>query len=369
MLSFLTDQARPVRAASNAFMMMLIKHYRHQSSISLVDCIMSTRTFKCTDPRDHLYALLNLNTLGSTVEPDYRLTVEGVCRLLTTTILVNDQNLKVLGLCTHNPCPEDTKTRTGSEQPSWVLDITSQYMVNPLMSYTIRAPCFHAGGAITPLITISSNNRILHLKGRIVDSVKATSTCLDHTPMPSAEDVKPETGFAPMLKMWKRNWCRECRDLAAEGDWTNLSPTRKRAFAETMICGMTGMRDAAPEEAVSTFETYMAYLFDYFTPGYKLTEETREIMLTHGGLIENTLNGLVSSLQFSTTSGGRFAQVRQGTRIGDVFCVVLGAEIPFVLRPTGGSTYILIGEAFLHGMMQGEALSDPRYETVDIMLE
>lgn len=347
---------------------MLMKHY--QSEATLVDIVMASSLFKCTNLRDHLYALLNLSSLGAGIEPDYHLSEEGVCKLFTIKTLSDDQNLKILNLVVYQPPTPDEESTGVEKLPSWVLDFRNQGTINPLVSYTIRPKVFYAGGRITPPIEISSDERLLYLKGRLVDTVKATTAAsLEVTPLPSEDDIKPKKGVASIIKMWKRNWLMQCRDLASGGDWEGLSPARKREFYRTVLCGMIGMRDPASEEVVDAVEVYINYINEFFDPGYVLTDETRNLMLTQGGLIESSLMGVGCHLHFCTTEEGRFGQVRSQARNGDLIYVILGAELPFVLRPTGKGTYTLIGECYIHGLMAGEALSDDRYETVDIVLE
>lgn len=57
---------------------------------------------------------------------------------------------------------------------------------------------------------------------------------------------------------------------------------------------------------------------------------------------------------FSTFKGG-FGIGPLITRPGDVCCVIFGADVPFILRPNPDSPdYRLLGEAFVHGVMNGE---------------
>jgi hypothetical protein len=55
---------------------------------------------------------------------------------------------------------------------------------------------------------------------------------------------------------------------------------------------------------------------------------------------------------------GLVGSIPSFARPGDVLCIFLGAKIPYVLRPLSDAseTYILIGEAFVYGIMDGEAL-------------
>jgi hypothetical protein len=43
---------------------------------------------------------------------------------------------------------------------------------------------------------------------------------------------------------------------------------------------------------------------------------------------------------------------------GDVICIFLGGEIPFVLREGDNGRYRLVGEAYVHGIMDGEFIKD-----------
>jgi hypothetical protein len=48
------------------------------------------------------------------------------------------------------------------------------------------------------------------------------------------------------------------------------------------------------------------------------------------------------------------------TQDGDVICIVLGSEVPFLLRPADGGRYTFVGECYVHGCMDGEAFDGLR---------
>lgn len=48
-----------------------------------------------------------------------------------------------------------------------------------------------------------------------------------------------------------------------------------------------------------------------------------------------------------------------GTRVGDCVCVLFGAEFPMIMRPVEDH-FVLIGEAFIHGVMNGEVMAELR---------
>lgn len=58
---------------------------------------------------------------------------------------------------------------------------------------------------------------------------------------------------------------------------------------------------------------------------------------------------------FFGTKGGYMGLGPKILQPGDVVCVLAGGEVPFILRPDHGY-YRLVGECYLHGIMNGEAI-------------
>lgn len=56
------------------------------------------------------------------------------------------------------------------------------------------------------------------------------------------------------------------------------------------------------------------------------------------------------------TAGGRLALVPLVARVGDVCCIIQGVDIPVVLRRTARDSHKLVGEAYIHGVMEGELM-------------
>ena len=56
---------------------------------------------------------------------------------------------------------------------------------------------------------------------------------------------------------------------------------------------------------------------------------------------------------FFTMSGGRFGLGPWDTKAGDIVFVLLGCNVPVILRPDG-ERWVLVGEAFVLGIMDGE---------------
>jgi hypothetical protein len=55
------------------------------------------------------------------------------------------------------------------------------------------------------------------------------------------------------------------------------------------------------------------------------------------------------------TEKGFFGLAPLITRPGDVACVIVGVDVPFVLRPHGEARlFKLLGESYIHGVMEGQ---------------
>jgi hypothetical protein len=65
--------------------------------------------------------------------------------------------------------------------------------------------------------------------------------------------------------------------------------------------------------------------------------------------------------EFSTTRTGLLVTHLVKANIGDQIWVIRDARVPIILRPILGSTqFTLVGEAYVDGVMDGEALKNPR---------
>ncbi|XXG94592.1 hypothetical protein Hte_000849 [Hypoxylon texense] len=58
------------------------------------------------------------------------------------------------------------------------------------------------------------------------------------------------------------------------------------------------------------------------------------------------------------THEGQLGLGQRSLQINDEVWILAGANVPFVLRPVGAGEYRLIGEAYVHGIMHGQAVTD-----------
>jgi hypothetical protein len=104
---------------------------------------------------------------------------------------------------------------------------------------------------------------------------------------------------------------------------------------------------------------------DYLTESQTVATEIRGLddvipdFETHA-LIEASLFKWSSRRRICKTIDGRLACVPKSSEPGDVICTLLGAEVPYVLRPMATGFYSVIGESYVDDIMHGESLSHNR---------
>lgn len=64
---------------------------------------------------------------------------------------------------------------------------------------------------------------------------------------------------------------------------------------------------------------------------------------------------MASSALFGTTDG-RIGKGPRSVIKGDEVWILAGAKVPYILRPIGSGRYEFIGEAYIRGIMFGEAV-------------
>jgi hypothetical protein len=72
----------------------------------------------------------------------------------------------------------------------------------------------------------------------------------------------------------------------------------------------------------------------------------------------NAVMRLSTARKVCVTSNGYLGRAVKGSVIGDKICIFFGASVPFVLRERDDGGYMFVGEAYVHGLMDGEALKE-----------
>jgi len=363
---------------------------RAGAEIQLHLMLRGSLNFRATAPVDKIYAIQSFTEEAE--HPDLPIKYSKdlndpseISRVLINTaryFLQSPQSLRILQLAGIG------WKRDHKDLPSWVVDWT---MTRPayVLSYSDvgNSPAaFRAATRMRPKIQHDQRNNSLEMSGILIDEIDELGDA--HNSFDFYTNTEAQRDQRDLDRVWHA-WFRRAEDIIER----NVSKTyhngqpRHEAFWRTIIADKDkAKRPAGPEY----YKNYLDFRADgirkHFAPlrgtalgKAPLTESEREILrnkdrdprpeniaLFGGWAFSNALGAACNDRQFAVTRRGYMAIVPLLARSGDSICLVLGTDVPFVLRkiPIHQSKekygqkqcYNLVGECYVHGIMDGEGL-------------
>lgn len=323
----------------------------------LLDSLSLTRPLhKATDARDMVFGLLNF--LGDSIQAvraDYSKTVEEVFQDIATDYLVTINDLRLLSYIS---IPEHKPIR---KMPSWVPDWTVP--CKPPFSYRCSRGTYKASGTTSMDLELLDGG-VISLAGRVCDSIQSLTKVpipdFSHLPGPlSPEEHKQffEDRNGERIMEWKSlalsdpktaDYDKFLRTLVLDSPYGNRVATKSK------------LQHAADWMEIVEWKSGLTSR----VPDHVVNRNNEKIEGIHS--IENDIEALLNAKMFCITTKGRYGWVPTTSQEGDKIAILLGAEVPFVLRPVDEDHYHIHGECYVYGLMNGEGLtqSDSPEETV-----
>ncbi|KFY34036.1 hypothetical protein V495_08222 [Pseudogymnoascus sp. VKM F-4514 (FW-929)] len=353
----------------------------------LRDLIRECRYRKATDPRDKIFSLLGLmgDPMTDYLRPDYTKPLGQVYADATRHFLQQYKTLDVI-------CGWETIGRQQDQflgLPSWAPDynLDQRQAPAPLVSTDGRESIYAASGHDQrseyrlPEDPTKFLWRELDTLGLCVASVAVLSD-------PGPKDAS----FASIEKMWLstvKEGARLLGDLSQETleslelvsllvaeycEWFSADKDSRRpieveekkkpcsiqydkvidAYTHTLLSGRASTRERVTEDFIREIlrldpsgpRRHNVPMMPY--------ANSREDFLAK---VCNAFESGVKNRQFAITDGGYMGALPQGAMVGDLVCVLYGCSVPVLLRkrPYDGS-YRFLGECYLHGFMDAEAI-------------
>jgi hypothetical protein len=323
------------------------------SMVRLLELLLATRNFQCLDPRDHVIGVLSLaedvNLEDDEIAPDYEVSTEVFYKRVAAWTIVKQESLQILSFVSSAPEP------CLQSLPSWVPHFGQ--LSSPLVAF--EDTHFRACGSLCRHgAFISYDNSVLHVSGLVVDKVRALARSPIDLPLGSEDSIssiltRALSNFSLPKLLRERGWVRECQALASYSSLSLSSDERTEAFCRTMLCDLVGGAKPAPAEYSRYFANFLEFIDDVLGEKH---EDWPETMMTSVTAVEASLAAYSGNRQFCITKEGMMAQVPRGTHIGDLICVFRGGKVPFVLRGKRYERFTLLGDCYVHGIMNGEAV-------------
>ncbi|KAG9230450.1 hypothetical protein BJ875DRAFT_385109, partial [Amylocarpus encephaloides] len=356
-----------------------ISNIRRSRCCWRLDALLVATSIKChaTDQRDKVYALLGLAAENKDMSsqpdelcPNYELDVTHVYTRVTLFCLREYKELSILtrAMGVSSDASQDQRKYKVGLLPSWVpnwcdftvveRDVAKSFSwlshPNNANAATLGFPEHYKASFGLPIRLFESPDQsVLRLSGLKADIVFSV-TPFDDKP-PSSRGHAHESAF---LRLWKAtlSFLPEKRALT---DW--IASWVKATTAEQYL-----LSGSIVEQILKDGSAYLLnilsdheHLWLCGTPpggGHDIISLLRELSM--GGDPES-YTSLASNLcvnrKFIVTSKGRMGLGPEGTKPGDIVSVILGEGVPYILRKQE-SSFLFVGESYIHGLMGGEAV-------------
>ncbi|KAJ0361223.1 hypothetical protein COL26b_013809 [Colletotrichum chrysophilum] len=289
---------------------------------SFLYMLVMTRHCECEDERDRVYGLLGLQDLLQ-IEPDYSKTksARDVYFDYTENYLRTVSIANILSMCEM------------VDNPSWVPDLTVP--VPSLGVYGIGS-----ASSNTKTVYSISADRTLTITGTHVGTITRKTSPMP--PRPSLEDV--QRTFASWVAASFPQGI-QAYDGAAVDD---MIATIARGHLKEDI--------AFDDTSLELWQLKDVLLSG--VPGHS-PQQSSDLEAASRSRALDVFSKSMTGTQLVRTTLGKFALGTGAAREGDEIFVILGCNMPIIMRPVGSSKYRIVGACFMHSLMRFEGLLGP----------
>ncbi|KAH8656082.1 heterokaryon incompatibility protein-domain-containing protein [Tricladium varicosporioides] len=324
-------------------------------------CLGARAVFVCgekreaTNPRDRIYGMLALANDKDKLKiiPDYENSTVEEIYTSTTRAIIEAGDLDMLRLVQF--------PKYQNRLPSWVPDWRGKIYpcFTTVIPNAIERPLFAPSGSTTPSLISTNDCNLLGVEGYLVDEIEEVGSPWFVSDSAVFDSVKCQSYLSQIKYM--------CL-IAGTKDFDIYDDPQRKSEAfwripigdveDTMtkeICRATPSFFDGYKSNISLFEAFqtirLASIEKEVDDIFGLSGEHREVATRYRG----RMYAMRDKRPFMSKRG----YVGMGpvtTSPGDMIVVLIGAEVPFVLRPRDGQ-FFLLGESYCDGIMDGEIVT------------
>jgi hypothetical protein len=341
---------------------------REKSLTPLIDLLRDARQRLATDPRDKVFALLGLaeehplfeTTTDQRIRPDYRKTRLETFRDVTAFIIENSGNLDIFSDIDHNRSTDDDLF------PSWTPCWDLPSITREQLTY---AATYNTSNGRQPKMQSHPDPNVLSLEGMRMDTVQASEG--------TTAGSLTVSGTARLRDAW--SMVKTALEHVSRAGMTTHLYFIQFILAATAGSTESGMgnhislmqrlADIRDDNVASTLPTRAERVMSFFKPLIDPSEyfSSRVSLDEFRLFVEEKCAGRIL---FVTKSG--FIGLGPASMLpGDIVVVLFGGRVPYIVRkrsvPSSSSSglihatethYTFVGESYIFGVMEGEALLD-----------
>lgn len=272
------------------------------------------RYTRCSDLRDKFFApkLLVQDNTWNWLKPDYKKSIRQVY-VECAKYLVHESDLELLGMQGYQGSKMSTLT------PSWVPD----WSLAAASIASLHALGFHAAGlGAQPKPTVTAEMLVTY--GKRVDVVTFRGEDNRESSARYLQAYAPLKANKPYLATGESARAAFLRTIAMDCTYSTDEGGSLRRWG-TVDWSIYDADDNEPEQ-----RKFTRVMFDAFCKGRV----------------------------YGTTDAGYMGMFPAACRVDDLIVVLATGEVPYVLRPIEGDRFTFVGECYVHGIMDGEAMGD-----------
>lgn len=347
--------------------------------VTLENILFLTTVFNATDPRDRLYALLGVlkpAKFDERITPDYFKSCEQIYEDLARYLFIYQETPSILTMALAGT----GGSRPRRELPSWVPDLSQERINDPYADAHFRGDPFQASGNHRPVVVEGPYPKTLALKGILCDRIVAISQAgfMDLTPRSN----EGKTAF--QLARSKVDFVNAAIELVREHShlWSSGAHLALDRLWNVLITNRLDTRRRRPgTEYKAVFQQWL----DFWTllarvdtyrdlAQFAEREDLSKVIPNNDDYKAYDYNMRLACVGrcFAISEKGNLCLVPPKSEVGDRVFIPYGAPTPFTIRVCENKQqpmlFELVGEAYVDGIMEGEAL-DTTYEEVTVVLK
>jgi hypothetical protein len=376
----LTARLQASISSTNVFTMMGIKNFAKNRLYK--ELLFLTCGFECTDPRDQYFAIFGMaedkDSIDPALHPNYSITFSTLTFHYVQWSLESFKSLDFL-VCVGKSLdlvarPGAISASTDHGLPSWCPDFSRPRIYYIIPEAIVR---FNASKGSELASKVDFDKKQLHISGKLLDEVQALTKPQSKTAQQVKEEMTTESSLEIPVEIasfiYRFSWVRECRSVASN-ESVSLSPEQKESLARTLVWDLDSQGARAQKDFSQQINKYLNFaekvlrLYELgVDPKDYVDESSWKEGLRFGHLVDGAL--LNSQLRrIGRTKGGCLGSMPGFTEVGDKICIFYGGTFCYVIRPCNDGRYKFIGECYLDGFMDGEAMGlDIESETFVLM--
>ncbi|VUC23049.1 unnamed protein product [Clonostachys rosea] len=373
-------------------------YQKHERGLPLLKLLVGSREFDCSNPRDHVFAIASLMGDSCRIKPDYHKTTSCVYTEVAEQIRKSSglEILSYAGMWKKQNIPSWVPDWSVCHeqapicQSRWFAGLLFRIMENRHAPADLKTGQLRLSSCVFDrVVHVGGTLRIFFITGRMARYAWARNQLLRLT----QSGTKYIGGGSSLEALW-RTLILDLDPMKRDQHHSALPISG--AYFESYV---RPNKVWAREEALASIKEYDP---DNWPPPPKIQSEVMEAWKKESRLdpaecstdkgeynVFRSLrpkscqwqdgNGdeyrdLILKAQnlyraFFMTEKGYIGMSAQGVRLGDVVAFFPGARVPFLLHQTASpSIYSLVGDCYIHGLMNGEVVRDSDWNLSPIVL-